>query len=152
MDPISQHNDSDLIEDEELSDPTGLARDILAEFNRTTPLSSLETCLAFYRDALHLLPPPHFECLLSLAVTHMLRFRHTSQLGDLDEAISLLGDLDSNVHANDHPTDMLASIPAAFLTKFIATGSEVYREEALTRHELLQVCTAEAYVLLSLIK
>ena len=142
MDSISQHNDSDLIEDES-SDPTGLARDILAEFNRTTPLSGLETCITFYRDALHLLPPPHFECLLSLSAALMLRFRHTSQLGDLDGAISLLGDLDSSVQANDPPTDMLASTSAVFLTKFIATGSEVYREEALTQHDLLQVCTPE---------
>ena len=143
MDPISQHNDSHLAEDEESSDPTGLARDILAEFNRTTPLSGLETCIAFCRDALHLLPPPHFECLQSLAANLMLRFRHTSQMGDLDEAISLLGDLDSSFYANDRPADMLASTSAAFLTKFNVTGSEIYREEALTQHNLLQVCTIE---------
>ena len=140
MDDISQHNDSDSIEDKESSDPTGLARDILAEFNHSIPLSGLDTCIAFHRDALHLLPAPHFECLLSLATTLMLRFRHTSQMGDLDEAISLLDDLHSSAHANVHPTDMLASISAAFLTKFIVTGSETYREEALTRHDLLQVC------------
>lgn len=125
MDCISQHDDSDLIEDEESLDPTGLARDILAEFDRSTTLSNLEICIAFHRDAHHLLPPPHSECLQSLAATLILRFRRTSELEDLDEAISLLGDLDSSVEAKYDPVGVLAGTSAAFLTKFIVTGSEL---------------------------
>ena len=68
----------------------------------------------------------------------MLRFRHTSHLGNLNEAISLLGNLYSSSDVKDHPVDILASTSAAFLTKFIVTGLEEYREEASTRHYLLQ--------------
>ena len=101
MDHISKHDDSDLIE-EESTDPTGLARDILAEFDLSTSLSSLEACIAFHRDALRLLPVPHTEGLQSLALALVFRFRHTKQMEDLDEALSLLGGLASSTEVN-HP-------------------------------------------------
>ena len=140
------------MEDEESSDPTALAREILAEVNRSIPLSSLDTCIAFHRDALHLLPALSSECSLSLAVSLMLRFRHTSQLGDLDEAMSLLVDLLQSTQPNIPPPGTLASISIAFLTKFVVTGSEFYREGALAMHDLHQVCAVGSWVPPRLIK
>ena len=113
-----------MIEDEKLPGPAGLAKDMLAEFNRSASLSSLETCIAFLRDAFHLLPSLHSECLLSLAETLVLRFRHISMLGDLDKALSFLGDLDSSIEVKNHPDGILASTSSAFLTKSIVTHSE----------------------------
>ena len=151
MDYISQHDDSDLI-DEESSDPTRLARDILAEFHLSTSLSSLEACIAFHRDALRLLPVPHTECLQSLALALVLRFRHTKQMEDLDETLSLLSGLVSSMEANYPLPGVLASTSAAFLTKYIATGSEKHREESLAYHYLLKVCPGDSRVRISLIK
>jgi hypothetical protein len=70
-------------------------------------------------------------------MTLMLPFRHTSQLGDIHKAISLLSDLHSSVQANDHSTSTLASTSAVFLMKFIVTASEIYREQALMQHDLI---------------
>ena len=140
------------MEDEESSYPTALAaREILAEVNRSIPLSSLDTCVAFHRDALHLLPALSSECLLSLAVSLRLRFRHTSQLRDLDEAISLLVGLIPSTPLNIPPPGTLANTSVAFLTKFVVTGSEIYREGALAAHVLHQVCAVGSCVLLRLI-
>lgn len=152
MECVSQHDNNDLIKDEKSSDPTDLARDVLAEFNRSIPLSSLETSIAFHHNALLLLPPPHSECLLSLAGTLMLQYHHTLQPGDLDEAISLLTKLNSSIEVKDRPTSIFARASAAFLMKFIVTGMEMYQIESLAWHGLLQVCAAESSVFLRLIK
>ena len=152
---ISQHNDSDLIEDEDSSDPTGLARDILAKFNRSIPLHRLEACILLHREAHPGLPVPHSEYSLSLGVTLMFRFRHNSRQEDLDEAISLFGDLDPSVEMNNHsavPAGVFAWISAAHLTKFIVTGSGQHLEQVLMWHDLHQVCAAESWVLWRLIK
>ena len=83
----------------------------------------------------------------------MLQFRRTSDLRDLDFAISVLDKLnsDSNIELKDYPTDVFASISAAFLTKFIVTGLEIYRKESLLWHGLVQVCAAGSWVPLRLI-
>ena len=129
------------MEDEESSVPTALeAKEILAEVNRSIPLSSLDPCITFHRDALHLLPALSSECSLSLAASLMLRFHHTSQLGDLDEAISLFVGLHKSTLGNIPPSGILARTCVAFLTKFVVTGSEFYRERALAVHDLHQVC------------
>ena len=140
MDYISQHDDEDLMEDEESSDPTALAREILAEVNRSIPLSSLDTCIALHRDALHLLPALSSGFTLSLAASLMLRFRHTSQLGDLDEAISLFVGLFPSTPLNIPPPGIFASTSVGYLMKFVVTGSEFHREKALAAHDLHQVC------------
>lgn len=151
MDYFSKQDD--LIRDGESSNPTNLARDLLAKFNRSVILSSLETCISLHREALRLLPSLRFECLPSVALAFMLRFRHTSQMRDLDEAISLLfRNLLLSIQANRPNPGMLASISAAFLTKFIVTGSELYRQGALTGHSLLQVCAADSWAIPGLIK
>ena len=152
MDYISQQDDKDLTEDEESSDPTILAREILAEVNRSIPLPSLDACVALHRDALHLLPALSSECSLCLAVSLMLRFRHTSQLGDLDEAISLFAGLFPDDPLNIPPPGILASTSVAFLTKFVVTGSEIHRKTALAVHDLHQVCAVGSWVLYRLIK
>jgi hypothetical protein len=143
VDYISRHDDSDLIEDKETSDPTCLARDVLASFNVAIPLHSLEACILLHRKALPGLPVPRSECSLSLSVTLMFRFHHTSQQGDLDEAISLFGDLDPSSEMKYDSTGVLARTSATFLTKFIVTGSEGCRELAFKWHDLLQVRAAE---------
>ena len=148
MDYILQHDDSDLI-DEESSDPARLTRDILAEFDLSTSRSSLDSSVAFHRDALRLLPVPHTDCLQSLALALVLRFRRTKQMEDLDEALSLLVGLASA----DRPLPgVLASASAAFLMKYIVTGAEKHREESLAYHYLLKVCSGESRVCISLIK
>ena len=152
---ISQYNDSDLIEDADPSDPTGLARDILAKFNRSIPLHRLEACILLHREAHPRLLVPRSEYSLSLGATCMFRFRHNSRQEDLDEAISLFGDLDPIVEMNNHsavPAGVFAWISAAHLTKFIVTGSEEHLELAFMWHDLHQVCDAESWVLRRLIK
>ena len=140
------------MEVEGLSDATALAREILTEINRSMPLSSLDTCVAFHRDALHLVPALSSECSLSLAASLMLRFCHTSQLRDLDEAISLfVGQIQSSP-LNIPLPGTLARTCVAYLAKFVVTGSEHYRERALAVHYVHQVCAIGSWVLPVLIE
>ena len=127
------------MEDEQSSDPTAFARETLAEVNRSIPLSSLDTCVALHRDVLHLLPALSSECSLSLAVSLVLRFRHTSQLEDLDEAISLFVGQIPSTPPNIPPPGTLASTSVAHLTKFVVTGSEFHRKRALAAHQVYAV-------------
>ena len=145
LDYISQPTDGILIADKDPPDPTGRARDALAKFIRSTPLSSLETSIALHRDVLHQSLALPSECSLSLAEALVLRFRHATQAQDLDEAISLFVDLDSRIGTGPHPHVVLARISAIFLTKFIVTGSEVHREIALKQHDQLQVCAVQPW-------
>ena len=131
--------------DEEPSGPTGRARDALAKFIRSITISSLETSIALHRDVLHQCRALHSECSLSLAEALVLRFRHATQPQDLDEAISLLVDLDSRIGTGPRPDVVLARTSATFLTKFIVTGSEGYREKALMWYDHLQVCAVESW-------
>ena len=145
MDYIRQPTDGVLIFDEEPSGPTGRARDALAKFIRSTTLSSLDDCIASHRDVLREFLALHSECSLSLAEALVLRFRHATQPQDLDEAISLLVDLNLRIGAGPPPHVLLARTSAVLLTKFIVTGSEVYRKIAVTWHDQLQVCAVESW-------
>ena len=102
--------------------------------------------------ALRLLPALSSECSLSLAASLMLRFHHTSQLGDLDEAISLLAGLLPSTLVNIPPPGTLARTCVAYLTKSVVTGSEFYRERALAVHDLHQVCAMGSWGLPRLIE
>ena len=146
MDYISQLTDGVLIVDEEPPGPTSQASDALAKFMHSITLSILETSIALHRDVLHQFPALHSECSLSLAEALVLRSRHATQPQDLDEAISLLVDLDSRIGVGPRPHVVLARTSATFLTRFIFTGAEVHREKALMWHDQLQVCAVESLV------
>jgi hypothetical protein len=72
-----------------------LADTVLANFNQSAQLSSLNTAVMVQREALLLRPIPHglrTASLRGLAATLYARFRRTDDISNIDEVILLLNE------------------------------------------------------------
>jgi hypothetical protein len=110
----------------EVSELSELAKTTLANFNQSAQLSSLDTAVMLYRNALLLRPNPHPKQLVSLgglAAALYAQFRRTDDMSSLDEAISVLyGAVETCSASDTYREDLLRSLSAAVTTRLGKTG------------------------------
>jgi hypothetical protein len=122
----------------EVSELSELAKTTLANFNQSAQLSSLDTAVMLYRNALLLRPNPHPKQLVSLgglAAALYAWFCRTDDISNLDEAISVLyGAVETCSASDTYLEDLLRSLSAVVTTRLGKTG-QIMDLQVATRHD-----------------
>ncbi|KIM75667.1 hypothetical protein PILCRDRAFT_78642, partial [Piloderma croceum F 1598] len=135
------------------SDLSELAKTILAGFDQSAQLSSLDTAIMLHREALIRRPSPHPKQAVSLAglcATLYVRFHYTGDRPNLDEVISLLREAIEACPETDISLSIsLSHLSAALAIRFDRTGHSPDLDEAVTlHHDACQLPEEEASRLL----
>jgi len=125
-------------DDSDASGLSELAKTILADFDQSAQLSSLDTAIMLYKEALLDRHNPHPERavpLLGLCAALYARFRRTGDMPNLDEAISLLRKaLEACPQRDISRADILRHLSAALAIRFDKIGRLPDLDEAMARH------------------
>jgi hypothetical protein len=127
VDLYAEHNiytaDND---DAESAKMTELPVDILASFNHSGQLSSLDTAIVLLQEALHLLCSSHAKHIVSLgclAAAIYARYHHTGDMQNLDEVISVFCvAMEACPESDIYHADLLSHLSGALFMRFFRTG------------------------------